>query len=70
MLRKHNVRRRLFHEALEARQLLDASGLAHGEPVSDFAIVDVNATSATFNQSVSPRDFEGQTTAWYLIRSW
>jgi len=59
----------LRHEALENRSLLDASGLAAGEPIDDFLLLDVNATSPSFNQSVSPRDFEGQTTAWYLIRS-
>ncbi len=60
--------RRLHHEALESRQMLDASGIAAGEPVADFQLLDVNATSSTFNTEVSPRDFSG-TTAWYFIHS-
>ena len=63
-------RRVLRHEPLEHRQLLHSGGLAAGEPVADFSLVDVNATSGTFNEFVSPRDYEGGTTAWYMMRSW
>ncbi len=63
--------RHLRHESLESRQLLDASGLMPaGEPVEDFSLVDVNPTSSTFNQSVSLSSHTGETTAWYLMRSW
>ena len=63
-----STRRLLAHEPLENRQLLTAS--AAGEPVADFSLIDVNSTSPTFDQFVSPRDYEGTTTAWYLMRSW
>ena len=64
--------RSLRHEELETRQLLDASGLlaaAEGEPLPDFSLVDVNETSASYNQSISPRDYTGQTSAWYFGHS-
>lgn len=64
-----NRGRALRPELLETRQLLDASGLlaaAEGEPLADFSLVDVNPTSASYNQSISPRDYIGQTTAWYF----
>ena len=68
---------RLFLERLEWRQLLDggATGaaaevadVAEGEAdqVPDFSLVDVNPNSATYNQNVSPRDYLGQTSAWYF----
>ncbi len=34
--------------------------------VPDFAIVDVNPTSATLNQAVSPRDYLEKVSAWYF----
>ena len=34
--------------------------------VPDFSIEDVNATSATFQQDVSPRDYDGNVTAVYF----
>ena len=37
-----------------------------GEPQPDFALVDVNATSSTHNQAVSPRDYLEQVSAWYF----
>lgn len=61
--------RRLRHEALESRQLLHGGGVgAAGEPVDDFALADVNPTSPTFGQNVSPSQYSG-TTAWYFIHS-
>ena len=72
-LKRTNARsRKLQHEVLELRQLLAASGLvelAEGEPLDDFSLVDVNPTSETFNQTVSPRDYIGQTSAWYFGHS-
>ena len=69
-MKSSHFQRYLAHEALENRLLLDASGFGAGEPVEDFSLLDVNATSPTYNQKVSPRDFDGVTTAWYLTRSW
>lgn len=34
--------------------------------VPDFQLQDYNATSPTYLQFVSPRDFLGTTTAWYF----
>lgn len=64
------MNRFLHHESLEDRQLLDGHGLAAaGEPVAEFSLLDVNPTSPRFNESVSPSDYSGQTTAWYFIHS-
>jgi hypothetical protein len=35
-------------------------------PVPEFALMDVNPDSTTFNRAVSPRDHVGHTTAWYF----
>ena len=65
-------------EILENRTLLHASSLvsddlgSEGEPyeiVPDFSLVDVNPTSDTFNQTISPRDFDQGISAWYFGRS-
>jgi hypothetical protein len=61
-------------ERLEDRRLLTAASeewgplAAEGEgaPMPDFALIDVNQTSATYNQNVSPRDYLGQVTGWYF----
>jgi hypothetical protein len=54
--------------------MLDASGEVispiaaegEGEPLPDFALVDVNPTSPTYNQDVSPRDYLQQVSGWYF----
>ena len=65
-------------EKLENRTLLHASNLfvdetvSEGEPyeiVADFSLLDVNPTSPTFNQTVSPRDYDQGVSAWYFGRS-
>ena len=61
-------------EALEQRQMLDATGdafiapLAEGEsaPLLDFSLIDKNSTSPTYQQPVSPRDYLGHVSGWYL----
>jgi hypothetical protein len=62
----------------DAGQILDASilgsdgGSAEDDGgtsfalVPDFALVDVNMTSTTYLQLVSPDDFSGQVSAWYF----
>ena len=37
-----------------------------GAVLSDFALEDVNATSATVGQAISPRDYQGMASAWYF----
>lgn len=39
--------------------------LADG-PVTDFALVDVNAGSPSFGETVSPRDHQGQVSLWFF----
>ena len=41
-------------------------GIVEGEPVVDFSLEDVNPTSTTAGQPVSPRDTLGQRSAWYF----
>ena len=68
MLNRKNWRRPLV-ETLELRNLLAATGspqVAENELVTDFALLDVNPTSSTYNQTVSPRDYLGQVSAWYF----
>ena len=66
--------RRLSVERLETRQMLDGAAallgvpLAEGEagPMPDFSLIDMNSTSPTYQQPVSPRDYLGHVTGWYL----
>ena len=65
--------RRLRFEALELRQMLHAgtvvtTGLAEGEAdaMPDFALTDVNSSSNTYQQEVSPRDYLDQVSGWYF----
>ena len=39
---------------------------ASGGMMPDFALEDVNATSSTFGQLVSPRDYLRQVSGWYF----
>ena len=40
-----------------------------GEQVPDFSLEDVNSTSASHGQQISPFDFEGMASAWYFGHS-
>ncbi|MCA9218429.1 MAG: hypothetical protein KDB27_35410 [Planctomycetales bacterium] len=59
-----NIRRVSIIEPLESRNLMDGSGLM--EKVFDFSLPDVNPTSGTFGQNVSPSDYLGKVSAWYF----
>lgn len=50
----------LAAESLESRRMLT---------VPDFALTDVNATSETYQQMVSPQDYVGQVSGWYFGHS-
>ena len=52
-------------ETLERRQMLHGGG---GEELGNFTLTDVNESSPTYDQPVSPSQFSG-TTAWYFIHS-
>lgn len=64
---------RLGHfEPLEFRRVLDASAMlvqsaeGEGDVLPDFSLVDANSTSNRFEQSVSPRDYLEEVSAWYF----
>ncbi len=51
----------------EQKAPADPTGDTGGaEVVSDFSLTDVNPNSATHDESVSPRTFEGRVSAWYF----
>lgn len=66
-------------EQLERRTMMDAAlGVAleagegeamSGDIVPDFALIDINPTSASVEQTVSPQNYLGQATAWYFGHS-
>ena len=59
-------RRLMLHGGALAVDPILAEGEGEGEAMPDFALVDVNATSSTFDQAVSPRDYLQQVSAWYF----
>ena len=60
MPRHFRRRHRLSAESLESRYLL------HGEPLAPFSLIDVNETSDTYQQAISPADYLGKTSGWYF----
>jgi hypothetical protein len=44
----------------------DGDGIPESEKVPDFSLEDVNATSPLFGTNVSPRDYDGNVTAFYF----
>ena len=54
----------LVAEILEDRLMLSGSAGDAAQP--DFHLADVNTTSASFDSSVSPRDYLDQVSAWYF----
>ena len=63
-------KRPLKFESLEGRtmltSLLPLGGEGEGAPQPDFSLADVNATSTSFEQNISPRDYQGQVSGWYF----
>jgi len=43
-----------------------SSGSSTAGPVPDFLLMDVNDTSPTFDQEVSPRDYLTKVSGWYF----
>jgi len=70
--RERIVRRKPRCERLESRVLLHGGEFLFSEgegastPMPDFELRDWNASSLTFDQVVSPRDFRVGTSAWYF----
>jgi len=63
--------RTLSLEACERRHMLFApTELGEGEvgplAMPAFSLVDINPSSTSFNQPVSPRDYLGQVSSWYF----
>ena len=50
-------------EVLEERLMLTGIGI---DAQPDFHLIDVNDTSGTFEQAVSPRDHLEEVSAWYF----
>ena len=44
----------------------DSDGTGAPTAVPDFSLADVNATSPTAGEKVSPRDYRGRISAWYF----
>lgn len=61
-------------ESLESRLMLHATplgdlaaeGEAAADTIPDFVVEDVNSTSATYEQQISPRDYLGKVSGWYF----
>ncbi len=60
MFPRVNSRKPLGAEPLEDRLMMT---------VPDFSLLDVNTTSPTYMQAVSPRQFMGQVSGWYFGHS-
>ena len=43
-----------------------AEAESSSDPYPDFSLADVNPTSPSFEQNVSPRDYLGQVSGWYF----
>jgi hypothetical protein len=44
----------------------EMQGPSQDDPVPDFSLLDVNDTSPRSGETVSPRDYAGQVSAWYF----
>ena len=74
-----NRTRRLGFESMESRRLfaglpemmaaeMNVANDAEGESVAmpDFQLVDLNPASSRYNQTISPRDYLEEVSAWYF----
>lgn len=46
-----------------------SGGMMAVVPKPDFGLVDTNPNAFTFGQTISPRDYTGQVSAWYFGHS-
>jgi peroxiredoxin len=51
---------------IESQASDDGGGVPESEKVPDFSLEDVNTTSTLFGTNVSPRDYDGNVTAFYF----
>ena len=45
---------------------LGGEGEGEDAPMADFSLTDINPTSSTYDQSVSPRQYQGEISGWYF----
>lgn len=59
--------RRLAFESLQSRVLFHAAPSGEpSEPLANFSLLDVNPNSQSYNESVSPAQYEGRVSAWFF----
>jgi len=69
-MRNRSRRRFLARSFVALLVSFAGSSVAIGDDmVPDFALTDVNSTSSTYSQSVSPRDYLAHASAWYFGRA-
>lgn len=58
----------LFQAVSERPQATEvvSQDVQHPDAIFDFSLTDVNATSATFDEPVSPRDYLSKVSGWYF----
>ena len=61
--------RHMMHAALGLPPEAGEGEAISGDIVPDFALVDVNPSSSSFEQTLSPQNYLGQATAWYFGHS-
>ena len=59
----------MLHGGVNPFDELLVEGEAGAQAMPDFALVDVNGTSSSYNQAVSPRDYLEQVSGWYFTYS-
>ena len=59
----------MLHGGIDPSEELLAEGEAGAPAMPDFALLDVNATSSSYNQAVSPRDHLEQVSGWYFTHA-
>jgi len=73
--RRHRGGAAIGFEQLEARRVMYGAGVLDfgegeaGSTVAEFSLADVNPSSNSFNQSISPSDYLQQVSAWYFGHS-
>ena len=56
----------MLHGGVDSFEELLVEGEGSAQAMPDFALVDVNGTSSSYNQAVSPSDYLEQVTGWYF----
>ena len=59
----------MLHGAVDSLEEVLVEGEASTQAMPDFALVDVNGTSSSYNQAISPSDYLEQVSGWYFTYS-